>query len=153
MDSVELEALLQQAEQLSASISGGVEDFPRLEKNINQILVNSAQLWNKTTSNVSDSCTAAAKASVLLGSKGLDLPEMQNQLKKLEESPVIQYVQSAEEQDLHSVLKNEREKIIVGLIDETSRRVLEESQRRHWDSMLRQWQSHKQQILTNLIGS
>ena len=81
MESMELESLLQQAEQLSASI-GGTEDFPRLEKNMWQILQNSSDLWTRTGAVGS---TSSAKASVLLGAKGVDVGQMQSQLKRLEE--------------------------------------------------------------------
>ena len=53
---------------------------------------------------------------------------------------------------LFCIDRNERQRVIVGLIEETSRRVLEDSHRRHWDSMMRQWHTHKQHILNTLVG-
>ena len=61
-------------------------------------------------------------------------------------------VEWTEEQDLECILRRERQRIVVGLIEETSRRVLEDSHRRHWDCMMRQWHTHKQNILNTLVG-
>ncbi len=151
MDSAELDSLLQQAEQLSASI-GGSDDFPRLEKNLNQILQNSSELWTRAGGSSATSVNSMAKASALLGKKGVDLPEMQSQLKKLEDVPVLQTIEAEEEQDLESLLRNERQRVIAGLIEDTSRRILEDSQRRHWDCMMRNWQNEKEHILSTLLG-
>ena len=59
--------------------SAGIADLPRVERNLRQLMDAGAQLFAKTDNIGSQE----VKASVLLGSRGVDLPTMTNALAAL----------------------------------------------------------------------
>ena len=85
--------LLQRAEQLSSEIDrfpatvsaaadSGLADLPRVERNLRQLMDAGQQLFTKTSKDVHLG-SQDVKASVLLGSRGVDLPTMTNALESL----------------------------------------------------------------------
>ena len=97
------------------------------------------------------------KASVLLGSKGVDLPTMTNALEALATSAQagtgFEQVEGAvRDTDVAGFLKKERENAILAVIEETRRDTFEAAEKLHWESTLNEWNATKRQVLEDLSG-
>merc|ERR1711936_1295111 len=80
MTDISFSDLLHRAEQLTADVDPGTE-LPRIERNLAQLAEASQRLLSKTWTNVGDS--SDIKASLLLSSKGVELPKLTPRLESL----------------------------------------------------------------------
>ncbi|XP_072013036.1 nuclear pore complex protein Nup93-like [Amphiura filiformis] len=143
--------LLRDAEQLTADVDSGGE-LPRVERNLRQIMETSERLWTKTAQ-VGAPDAADVKASILLGSKGLDVPRISHRLETLSAAKTFEPLEPVADTDIQGFLRNERENALLSVIEETKRNTYEQAERRFWDSMRNEWETEKQRILNTLIGS
>lgn len=148
MADVSFSDLLHRAEQLTADVDPGTE-LPRIERNLAQLAEASQRLLSKTWTNVGD--TSDIKASLLLSSKGVELPKLTPRLESLNtlstlSEPVI-------ETDIVGFLKNERENAILATIEESKRRTFESAETHFWGSLEDEWEREKQKILNSISGS
>ncbi|XP_054706353.1 nuclear pore complex protein Nup93-like [Uloborus diversus] len=142
--------LLQQAEQLTADIDGEGE-LPRVERNLRQIVDAGQQLWSRTTQATSkDTCDI--KASILLGSKGYDLPKISQKLESLSTSRTFEPIEPIRETDIQGFLKNERENAMLSVIEESKLSTFERADKVFWETLESEWEQEKQKILTALVG-
>ncbi|GIY44503.1 nuclear pore complex protein Nup93 [Caerostris extrusa] len=142
--------LLQQAEQLTADIDGEGE-LPRVERNLRQIVDAGQQLWSRTTQTVSkDACDI--KASILLGSKGYDLPRISQKIESLTTARTFEPVEPIRETDIQGFLKNERENAMLSVIEESKKATFERSDKVFWETLENEWEQEKLKILNALIG-
>ena len=167
--------LLQNAEQLTAefdSVSEGFgggnvgsgligSDLPRVDRSLKQLVEAGQQLFSKTKKDHAGINLGSqdVKASVLLGSRGVDLPSMATKLDTLtaavsgaERDKAFAPIEPARDTDVAGFLKNERENAILSVIEETRRDTFENAERLHWESTLGEWESEKQKILNDLAG-
>ena len=164
--------LLQSAEQLTSEFDrfhptvpehGSGSDLPRVERNLRQLMDVGSQLYSKTAVGAAGSGGQAigsqdVKASVLLGSKGVDLPTMANALDSLatQASKGTGFEASdlgARDTDVAGFLKGEREAAILSVLEETRKETFEAAEKLHWESSLNQWEKTKKQILDDLTGN
>ncbi|KAG9509062.1 Nuclear pore complex protein Nup93, partial [Fragariocoptes setiger] len=150
------EDLLYQAQKLSAEVNNDPE-MPRLRRNLPHLLEASSQLLNRMSSSNTSRELTEVRASVLLGSKGYDLPKVSRNLDsiisrglKLSASthlnaPIIR------ETDIQGFLKNERENAILQLIDEIKTRSREEVDKQLWHSIELEWEQEKVAILNAMV--
>uniref|UniRef100_A0A2R5LLL6 Nuclear pore protein n=2 Tax=Ornithodoros turicata TaxID=34597 RepID=A0A2R5LLL6_9ACAR len=150
-DSTGFGDLLQQAQQLTADIDG-YADLPRVQRNLKQILEEGQQLWARTTQ-LAPKDTTDVKASILLGSKGFDLPKVSQKLDSLSVAKTFEPIEPIQETDIQGFLRNERENAILSVIEESTKTTLQESDKFYWDVAFNNWQKEKQNILNSLLGS
>ena len=167
--------LLQNAEQLTAEFDnvsdtfGGAplgsgamgSDLPRVDRSLKQLVEAGQQLFSKTKKDHAGINLGSqdVKASVLLGSRGVDLPGMTTRLDTLtaavagtERDKAFAPIEPTRDTDVAGFLKNERENAILSVIEETRRDTFENSERLHWESTLSEWEMEKQRILNDLAG-
>lgn len=63
--------------------------------------------------------------NLLLGSKGIDLPQLSQKLESLSTRRTFEPLDPVPDNDIHSYLKNEAENAILTLIDSTHKRVIQ----------------------------
>uniref|UniRef100_T1ISV4 Uncharacterized protein n=1 Tax=Strigamia maritima TaxID=126957 RepID=T1ISV4_STRMM len=151
MDPGDFGELLHQAEQLTADIDSNGE-LPRVERNLRQILEVGQQMWTRTAQTTSRDSTDV-KASILLGSRGFDLPRVSMKLESLSVAKTFEPLEPVRETDIQGFLRNERENAILTVIEEARKKTFEKAEEVHWDSLQNEWEVEKQRILNGLLGS
>ena len=170
--------LLQNAEQLTAefetqnlatagSFSRVSSDLPRVERNLAQLVEAGQQLFAKTVSSTGKTSAGGpsgseeAKAAILMGSQGIDLPGLKRQLAHLTSSGVTssgsgglgEPLEPLRHTDIAGFLRNERENAILSVIEETRRETFDRVEKLHWEAMSQEWELDKKRILNALGGS
>ncbi|XP_075555555.1 nuclear pore complex protein Nup93-like [Dermacentor variabilis] len=148
-DSAGFGELLQQAEQLTAEIDD--TGLPRVTRNLKQIVEEGQQLWSRTAL-LSAKDTNEVKASILLGSRGFDLPRASQKLEGLAAVPTFEPIEEARETDIQAFLRNERENAILSVFAESIKATQEEVDRFCYDAFANEWQREKQRVLDSLLG-
>ncbi|XP_071785698.1 nuclear pore complex protein Nup93-like [Asterias amurensis] len=143
--------LLRDAEQLTANVDSGAE-LPRVERNLHQIMESSQRLWTKTAQ-VGAPDAADVKASILLGSKGIDVPRISQRLETLSTTKTFEPLEPIADTDIQSFLRNERENAVLAVIQETKKNTLQQTEKRFWETMQSEWQEERQKILNALIST
>jgi len=142
--------LLSRAKQLTADVDTGTE-LPRIERNIPQLAEASQRLLSKTRTTVGES--SDIKASLLLSSKGVELPKLSQRLESLNTTKTFEPVEPVIETDIAGFLKNERENAILSIIEETKQKTFEFVENNFWESLEDEWEKEKQKILNSLLGA
>ena len=128
--------LVASAEQLTAEIDGARSgDLPRVERSLKHILDAGQSLLGKSTGQGQD-----AKASILLGSRGVDLPAIASKIGTIQNTSIITETEKIQPTDIPAFLKAEREEAILGLLEETKKETVESVTARHWDGVVREWE-------------
>ncbi|XP_023321821.1 nuclear pore complex protein Nup93 [Eurytemora carolleeae] len=141
--------LLASAEQLTADIDGGrAGDLPRVERSLRHILDSGQSLLSSTSNRGNQD----AKASILLGSRGVDLPSLSTRIDSIQQTDLIQQTEATPCTDIAGFLKSERENAILSLLEETKKETQETMEKLHWDSVYREWETDKQRILAAVAG-
>lgn len=148
-DSAGFGELLQQAEQLTAEIDD--TGLPRVARNLKQIVEEGQQLWSRTAQ-LAAKDTNEVKASILLGSRGIDLPKISQRLEGLTAAPTFETVEEAHETDIQAFLRNERENAVLSVFADSFKATQEEVDKFCWDTFSNEWQREKQRILDSLLG-
>ncbi|XP_041455618.1 nuclear pore complex protein Nup93-like [Lytechinus variegatus] len=143
--------LLRDAEQLTADVDTGSE-LPKVEQTLHQIMETSQRLWTKTAQ-LGTSEAADVKASILLGSKGLDIPRISQRLETLSAAKTYEPLEPIADTDIQGLLRNERENALLAVIEETKRNTRLQTEQRLWQSKQNEWEQEKQRILNTLLGS
>jgi len=149
-DPNDFSALQQQALQLTADMDTGT-DLPRVERNLNQILEAGQRLLAKVGPISQDSTDV--KASILLGSKGYDVPKISQKLEGLSAAKSFEPLEPVRDTDIQGFLRNERENALLAVIEQTRQNTFSEAEKRHWECMENEWEREKQRILNALLGS
>lgn len=142
--------LLQQAEQLTADMDSGWE-LPRVERNLHQLAEAGQRLWAQTTGTVGDN--AAVKASILLGTKGFDVPHLSEKLDRLNTTKTFEPLEPVRETDIQGFLRNERENAILSAIEEARKNTFNQAEKHQWSCMENEWEKEKEKILNSLLGA
>ncbi|XP_074644286.1 nuclear pore complex protein Nup93-like [Tubulanus polymorphus] len=142
--------LLQQAEQLTADMDTG-EDLPRVDRNLSQIMEVGQRLWTRTAHTIQDSTDV--KASILLGSKGFDVPKISQKLETLSTVKTFEPLEPVRDTDIQGFLKNERENALLATIEQTRKHTYESVTNHWWKCQMDEWEREKQNILNALVGS
>ncbi|KAK3579843.1 hypothetical protein CHS0354_015256 [Potamilus streckersoni] len=142
--------LQQQAEQLTAEMDSGT-DLPPVERTLQQILQAGERLLSRIAP-VSQDATDV-KASILLGTKGYDIPKISQKLEGLSAAKTYEPLEPVRDTDIQGFLKNERENALLAVIEQTRRSTFEETEQHHWECLENEWEREKQKILNALLGS
>eukprot|EP00058_Branchiostoma_floridae_P008695 XP_002594183.1 hypothetical protein BRAFLDRAFT_275527 [Branchiostoma floridae] len=151
MDTEGFGDLLQRAEQLTADMDSGVE-LPRVERNLQQILDAGERLWSRSAQAAAQDQTDA-RASILLGAKGFDVPRISQRLETLSAAKTFEPLEPVRDTDIQGFLRNERENALLAAIEESRRNTFESVERHHWEFMQQEWEIEKQKILNALISA
>jgi len=141
--------LVASAEQLTAEIDGvRAGDLPRVERSLKHIIDAGQSLLSKTGSGGGQD----AKASILMGSRGVDLPSISSKIGAIQNTNLIAESDTVHHTDIPAFLKAEREEAILGLLEETKKETVESLTSRHWESVAREWEMDKARILAAVAG-
>uniref|UniRef100_A0A8C3UYX6 Nuclear pore complex protein Nup93 n=1 Tax=Catharus ustulatus TaxID=91951 RepID=A0A8C3UYX6_CATUS len=151
MDTEGFGELLQQAEQLAAETEG-ISELPHVERNLQEIQQAGERLRSRTLTRTSQE-TADVKASVLLGSKGLDISHISQRLESLSAATTFEPLEPVKDTDIQGFLKNEKDNALLSAIEESRRRTFAMAEEYHRESMLVEWEQVKQRILHSLLAS
>ena len=137
MSSTDFSDLLQSAEQLSADCLlpyapsgdgnaasapalglGPVSDLPRVQRNLAQLVEAGQQLYRKTSRQDGSGSSQEAKAALLLGARGVDLPALGQKLNALQRGSNAEFapLEPLRDTDIAGFLRNERENAILSVI-------------------------------------
>ncbi|XP_058967670.1 nuclear pore complex protein Nup93 [Pocillopora verrucosa] len=142
--------LLQQAEQLTADMDSGWE-LPRVERNLHQLAEAGQRLWSQTTG--VSGADVQVKASILLGTKGFDVPRLSEKLDRLDTTKTFEPLEPVRETDIQGFLRNERENAILAAIEEARENTFNQAERHQWSCMESEWEKEKEKILNSLLGA
>uniref|UniRef100_H9GCT5 Nuclear pore complex protein Nup93 n=1 Tax=Anolis carolinensis TaxID=28377 RepID=H9GCT5_ANOCA len=143
--------LLQQAEQLAAETEG-IAELPHVERNLQEIQQAGERLRSRTLTRTSQE-TADVKASVLLGSRGLDISHISQRLESLSAVTTFEPLEPVKDTDIQGFLKNEKDNALLSAIEESRKRTFAMAEEYHRESMLVEWEQVKQRILHTLLAS
>ena len=129
--------LVASAEQLTAEIDGArAGDLPRVERSLKHILDAGQSLLGKGAGSGAGQ-GQDAKASILLGSRGVDLPAIASKIGAIQSTNILTESEKVHPTDIPAFLKAEREEAILGLLEETKKETVESLTSRHWDAVVR----------------
>ena len=148
--SVSFAELLQSAEQLNADTANATS-LPRVHRNLGQIAEAGERLWMKTAAMATDD-SADVKASILLGSRGFDVPSMSQKMETLK-STTIEPTEVSQVTDIQGFLKGEREQALLGAIIESKNNTMKSAAQRHSQALQQFWEEEKERVLSALLGS
>ncbi|KAI1890011.1 hypothetical protein AGOR_G00168810 [Albula goreensis] len=151
MDAEGFGELLQQAEQLAAETEA-ISELPHVERNLQEIQQAGERLRSRTLTRTSQD-TADVKASILLGSRGLDIFHISQRLESLSAATTFEPLEPVKDTDIQGFLKNERDNALLSTIEESRRRTFLLAEEYHRESMLVQWEQLKQRVLHTLLGA
>ncbi|KAI4873856.1 hypothetical protein NFI96_012985 [Prochilodus magdalenae] len=151
MDAEGFGELLQQAEQLAAETEA-VSELPHVERNLQELQQAGERLRSRTLTRTSQD-TADVKASILLGSRGLDIFHISQRLESLSAATTFEPLEPVKDADIQGFLKNERDNALLSAIEESRRRTFLLAEEYHRESMLVQWEQVKQRVLHTLLGA
>uniref|UniRef100_A0A674PP45 Nuclear pore complex protein Nup93 n=1 Tax=Takifugu rubripes TaxID=31033 RepID=A0A674PP45_TAKRU len=151
MDAEGFGELLQQAEQLAAETEA-VSELPHVERNLQEIQQAGERLRSRTLTRTSQDA-ADVKASILLGSHGLDIFHISQRLESLSAATTFEPLEPVKDTDIQGFLKNERDNALLSAIEESRRRTFLLAEEYHRESMLVQWEQVKQRVLHTLLGA
>uniref|UniRef100_A0A670YNT9 Nuclear pore complex protein Nup93 n=1 Tax=Pseudonaja textilis TaxID=8673 RepID=A0A670YNT9_PSETE len=151
MDAEGFGELLQQAEQLAAETEG-IAELPHVERNLQEIQQAGERLRSRTLTRTSQE-TADVKASVLLGSRGLDISHISQRLESLSAATTFEPLEPVKDTDIQGFLKNEKDNALLSAIEESRKRTFALAEEYHRESMLVEWEQMKQRILHTLLAS
>ncbi|KAK6477065.1 nuclear pore complex protein Nup93 isoform X1 [Huso huso] len=151
MDAEGFGELLQQAEQLAAETEA-ISELPHVERNLQEIQQAGERLRARTLTRTSQE-TADVKASILLGSRGLDISHISQRLESLSAATTFEPLEPVKDTDIQGFLKNERDNALLSAIEESRRRTFATAEEYHRESMLVEWEQVKQRILHTLLAS
>ncbi|XP_055992174.1 nuclear pore complex protein Nup93 [Sorex fumeus] len=151
MDTEGFGELLQQAEQLAAETEG-ISELPHVERNLQEIQQAGERLRSRTLTRTSQE-TADVKASVLLGSRGLDISHISQRLESLSAATTFEPLEPVKDTDIQGFLKNEKDNALLSAIEESRKRTFAMAEEYHRESMLVEWEQVKQRILHTLLAS
>ncbi|XP_014680771.1 PREDICTED: nuclear pore complex protein Nup93-like [Priapulus caudatus] len=146
-----LRDLLQQAEQLTADMIGE-EELPRIRRNLHQMIDAGDKIYSRVM-HASSREAADVKASLLLGSKGYDMPKISQKLETLSVAKTFEPLEPVRDVDIQAFLRNERENAILSVIEESRKQTFADVETSYFETLENEWEQEKQRILNALIGS
>nr|XP_033796644.1 nuclear pore complex protein Nup93 isoform X3 [Geotrypetes seraphini] len=151
MDTEGFGELLQQAEQLAAETEG-ISELPHVERNLQEIQQAGERLRSRTLTRTSQE-SADVRASVLLGSRGLDISHISQRLESLSAATTFEPLEPVKDTDIQGFLKNEKDNALLSAIEDSRKRTFVMAEEYHRESMLVEWEQVKQRILHTLLAS
>ncbi|XP_012265471.2 nuclear pore complex protein Nup93-like [Athalia rosae] len=141
--------LLRSAEQLSAAVEGNGE-LPQVERNLRQILEASNELWSRVAQPGSQD--NQVQAHLLLGSRGVDLPQISQKLNSLSARRTFEPLDPVADTDIVSYLRNEKENAILGIIEQVHKDTFELNRVHQLQHMLGEWKQMRFEIMNAMTA-
>ncbi|CAH1388430.1 unnamed protein product [Nezara viridula] len=139
--------LVYEAEQLASEFEG-IGDLPKVERSLKQILEESQTLWSRVTATGAQDI----QANLLLGTKGLDLPQVTQKLQILSSRKTFEPLDPIPVTDIQNFLKNESENAILQLIESTNKSTFDSVEKLHTRKLFEEWGNHKINLMNSLLG-
>ncbi|XP_073987086.1 nuclear pore complex protein Nup93-like isoform X1 [Rhodnius prolixus] len=147
MGDVDFSDLVNEAEHLATEFEA-IGELPKIERSIKQVLEASQALWTRVTATGPQDL----QANILLGTKGLDLPQVTHKLQSLSSRKTFEPLEPVPLTDIPSFLKNETENAIIQLIDATHRSTYSGIDKLHKNKIFDEWHNHKTNLMNSLVG-
>ncbi|XP_029042677.1 nuclear pore complex protein Nup93-like [Osmia bicornis bicornis] len=141
--------LLRSAEQLSAAVEGS-EELPQVERNLRQILDASNELWSRVTQTGTQD--SQVQAHLLLGSRGVDLPQISQKLSSLSARRTFEPLDPIADTDIVSYLRNEKENAILSIIEQVHKDTFELTRVQQMEHMLGEWKQMRFEIINAMTA-
>lgn len=141
--------LLRSAEQLSAAVEGNKE-LPQVERNLRQILEASNELWSRVTQTGTQD--NQVQANLLLGSRGVDLPQISQKLNSLSARRTFEPLDPVADTDIVSYLRNEKENAILLIIEQVHKDTFELTRVQQMEHMLGEWKQMRLKIINDMTA-
>ncbi|KZC06930.1 PREDICTED: nuclear pore complex protein Nup93-like [Dufourea novaeangliae] len=141
--------LLRSAEQLSAAVEG-TEELPQVERNLRQILDASNELWSRVTQTGTQD--NEVQAHLLLGSRGVDLPQISQKLNSLSARRTFEPLDPIADTDIVSYLRNEKENAILSIIEQVHKDTFELTRVQQMEHMLGEWKQMRFEIINAMTA-
>ncbi|XP_076633557.1 nuclear pore complex protein Nup93 [Colletes latitarsis] len=141
--------LLRSAEQLSAAVEGN-EELPQVQRNLRQILEASNELWSRVTQTGTQD--NQVQAHLLLGSRGVDLPQISQKLSSLSARRTFEPLDPIADTDIVSYLRNEKENAILSIIEQVHKDTFELTRVQQMEHMLGEWKQMRYEIINGMTG-
>ncbi|OAD54318.1 Nuclear pore complex protein Nup93 [Eufriesea mexicana] len=141
--------LLRSAERLSAAVEGN-EELPQVERNLRQILEASNELWSRVTQTGTQD--NQVQAHLLLGSRGVDLPQISQKLSSLSARRTFEPLDPIADTDIVSYLRNEKENAILSIIEQVHKDTFELTRVQQMEHMLGEWKQMRFEIINAMTA-
>ncbi|EDW97527.1 nuclear pore complex protein Nup93-1 [Drosophila yakuba] len=144
---MDLNTLLQRAQNLTNEAKAECE-LPAVERTLQQVLQATTELHSRVT----QTGGKEIQAHILLGSKGVDLPKLNQKLEALSARKTFEPLDVKADTDVRTFLKNERENAILSVIEDTNKNISDSVSKQKWASMNKTWNEEKTRLLDALIA-
>nr|XP_017002661.1 nuclear pore complex protein Nup93-1 [Drosophila takahashii] len=144
---MDLNTLLQRAQNLTNEAKAECE-LPAVERTLQQVLQATTELHSRVT----QTGGKEIQAHILLGSKGVDLPKLNQKLEALSARKAFEPLDVKADTDVRTFLKNERENAILSVIEDTNKNINDSVSKQKWASMNSAWNEEKTRLLDALIA-
>ncbi|XP_017083407.1 nuclear pore complex protein Nup93-1 [Drosophila eugracilis] len=144
---MDLSTLLQRAQNLTNEAKAESE-LPAVERTLQQVLQATTELHSRVT----QTGGKEIQAHILLGSKGVDLPKLNQKLESLSARKTFEPLDVKADTDVRTFLKNERENAILSVIEDTNKNISDAVSKQKWASMNKAWIEEKTRLLDALIA-
>ncbi|XP_017057658.1 nuclear pore complex protein Nup93-1 [Drosophila ficusphila] len=144
---MDLNTLLQRAQNLTNETKAECE-LPAVERTLQQVLQATTELHSRVT----QTGGKEIQAHILLGSKGVDLPKLNQKLEALSARKTFEPLDVKADTDVRTFLKNERENAILSVIEDTNKNISDSVTKQRWASINNTWNDEKTRLLDALIA-
>ncbi|KAH8383686.1 hypothetical protein KR009_010040 [Drosophila setifemur] len=148
---MDLNTLLHRAENLTNEAKAECE-LPRVERTLQQVLQATTELHSRVT----QTGTGTGKdiqAHILLGSRGVDLPKLNQKLEALSARKTFEPLDVIKvDTDVSTFLKSERENAILSVIEDTNKNISDTVSKQKWTQLNSDWNEEKTRLLDALIA-
>ncbi|KAH0554443.1 nuclear pore complex protein Nup93-like isoform X2 [Cotesia glomerata] len=148
MSDSDFNELLRSAEQLSATVESITE--LQVERNLRQILEASNELWSRVTQTGTQD--TQVQAHLLLGSRGIDLPQISQKLNSLSARRTFEPLDPIADTDIVSYLRNEKENAILSIIEQVHKDTFELNRIQQMEHMLGEWKQMRFEIINAMTA-
>ncbi|KAH8350133.1 hypothetical protein KR067_002693 [Drosophila pandora] len=147
---MDFNTLLQRAENLTKKVEAECE-LPRVERTLQQVLQATTELHSRVTQ--TGGSGKDIQAHILLGSKGVDLPKLNQKLEALSTRKTFEPLDIIKaDTDVCTFLKSERENAILSVIEDTNKNISDTVSKQKWSHLNSSWNEEKTRLLDALIA-
>lgn len=139
-------SIMMTAEKLQADANTDT-GMPSVTRNIRQLLDAAENLWTKV-----GVPGVEAQGNVFLCSRGVDAPQVPKQLERLSSASTLDTLDPKPDMDVDSFVKNEVQNAILSLIESVKKSNEDFIDKRHKDTMMKNWRNKKINIVNSFPG-
>lgn len=124
--------------------------MPQVQRNLRQLAEDSDDLWSRTTQTGTQD--AQVQAHLLLGSRGIDLPQITQKLNSLSARRTFEPLDPIADTDIVSYLRNEKENAILSIIERVHKDTFELNRVQQMEHMLGEWKQMRFEIINAMTA-